>query len=97
MTQVPQAFTLPSKSGAGKIDMEYGRPHISGGTTVELGGKLGVIFQPSPEEEAFTRWQNHEFLDLERLHAKSYSCGTCFGVFTSSIHKKTAMKIAGRS
>lgn len=61
--------------GIGKIDMDNGRPHISGGQTIELEGKTGVIFQPSPEEEALSRWQNHEFLDLERLRAKAWRNG----------------------
>lgn len=58
--------------GIGKLDMEYGRPHITGGKMVELGGKTGVIFEPSPEEEALSRWQNHEFMELERLIAKKW-------------------------
>lgn len=62
-------------SGAGEIDMKYGRPIISGGQVMELGGKTGVIFQPSPEEEAFSRWQKHEFLELERLQAKKWRKG----------------------
>lgn len=59
-------------SGSGELDMKYGRPHIGGGRTVELGGKTGVIFQASPEEEAMDRWQNHEFLNLERQQAKMW-------------------------
>lgn len=58
--------------GVNKLDMEYGRPHISGGRAVELGDKKGIIFKLSPEEEAFRRWQDHDFLNLERLHAKKW-------------------------
>jgi len=61
--------------GAGTLDMKYGRPHISGGRILELDGKTGVIFEPSPEEEALSRWQKHEFLDLERLRAKAWRRG----------------------
>jgi hypothetical protein len=61
--------------GHGKLDMELGRPHITGGKTVELDGKRGVIFEPSPEEEAFSRWQNYEFLELERFRAKQWRLG----------------------
>src|SRR5207302_6257242 len=57
-------------SGQGGIEMEYGRPIIGGGQAVELAGQTGVVFQQSPEEEAFHRWQVGEFLSLERLHAK---------------------------
>src|SRR2546426_6570059 len=35
-------------SGATSVDMRHGRPIISGGQTLELEGKTGVIFQPSP-------------------------------------------------
>lgn len=54
------------------LDMKNGRIHASGGKTVKLGGKTGVIFQPSAEEEALARWQNNEFMDLERLRAKAW-------------------------
>lgn len=59
-------------TGAGAIDIVSGRPHVSGGKRVELDGKTGVLFNPSPEEEALLRWTNHEFMDLERLIAKKW-------------------------
>jgi hypothetical protein len=62
-------------SGAGEIEMSHGRPIISGGKTMELGGKTGIIFQQSPEEEAFQRWQRREFLQLERSQAKAWRNG----------------------
>ena len=62
-------------SGQGKIDMSYGRPHIGGGKYVELGGKTGVMFEESPEEEALKRWQEHKFLDIERSYAKQWREG----------------------
>jgi hypothetical protein len=55
-----------------EVDMTYGRPHITGGKTVELGGKMGVFFEPSPEEEALSRWQKHEFIEIERNIAKKW-------------------------
>lgn len=58
--------------GAHEIDMKYGRPHIAGGQSLQLGDQTGVIFQPAPEEEAMRRWEDHEFLDLERLTAKAW-------------------------
>lgn len=58
--------------GNEEVEMTYGRPIISGGRMVKLGGETGVIFQQSPEEEAFKRWQNREFLDLERFLAKKW-------------------------
>ncbi len=59
-------------SGSVIIDMKNGRPHISGGRTLELNGKTGVYFQPSIEEESLQRWQNGEFLLLERQTARSW-------------------------
>ena len=56
----------------GAVDMTIGRPHVSGGTTIELDGKTGVIFKPSEEEEAMSRWQKGEFIDAERLFAKAW-------------------------
>jgi|CXWL01.1.fsa_nt_gi hypothetical protein len=61
--------------GIGKIDMRTGRPHLSGGRPMELAGKTGVIFETSPEEEAFHRWQEGKFLDVERLAAKAWRQG----------------------
>lgn len=55
-----------------KLDLQYGRPHITGGKTVELGDRHGVLFEPSPEEEAFSRWQDLKFLELERHLAKKW-------------------------
>ena len=59
-------------SGVGEVDMRYGRPIVSGGKMVQLDGKTGVYFEPSPEEEAFQRWQDGKFLDLERQGAKKW-------------------------
>lgn len=61
--------------GAHIIDMEYGKPHIAGGKTYELGGKTGTYYQQSLEEEAFSRWQKGEFLELERNIAKTWRKG----------------------
>lgn len=57
--------------GYGKVEM-LGRPILSGGRTVELEGKTGVIFKESPEMEASHRWQKGEFLEIERNIAKAW-------------------------
>jgi len=76
MSAKPNAHHLTLLEGElfanAKLDMQYGRPHVPGGKRVELDGKTGVIFQQSPEEEAFSRWQRGEFLNVERLQAKSW-------------------------
>lgn len=58
--------------GFTEVDMKYGRPIVPKGKVKELEGKTGIIFEPSPEEEAFSRWQKYEFLELERSLAKSW-------------------------
>lgn len=57
--------------GKGKIEM-IGFPILGGGQPVTLGGATGIIYKQSPEEEAFNRWQNGEFLELERGMAKRW-------------------------
>ncbi len=57
--------------GKGAVEMS-GRPIISGGRTVKLGDETGVIFEEPPEVEAFHRWQDHKFLEVERNIAKKW-------------------------
>ncbi len=77
-------------TGTGTLDMRSGRPHISRGRALELGGKMGVVFEESREEEALRRWQRLEFLDVERLIAKTWRqalSGTDFeGVYRTFQH-----------
>lgn len=42
---------------------------LAGGRPVMAGGKSGIVFEESPEAEAFSRWQNGKFLEIERLQA----------------------------
>lgn len=51
------------------IPME-GRIPLAGGRIVKSGGKSGVVYDQSPEAEAFSRWGNGEFLDVERKFAR---------------------------
>ena len=39
---------------------------------VKSDGHKGVVFEESPEEEAFSRWQSREFHDLEREFASTW-------------------------
>ncbi len=59
-------------SGAGEIDMRFGRPIISGGIPMVLGERTGIVFHQAPEEEALQKWQREEFLQVERLMAKAW-------------------------
>lgn len=58
--------------GIGEVDIKTGRPHLAGGKPVELQGRSGIMFGPSPEEQAFHRWQDGEFLEAERQMARSW-------------------------
>jgi hypothetical protein len=59
---------------AGKFDLKtaHGRVMLAGGRNVQLGDKKGVIFEPSPEAEAISRWGKREFLELERNTARQW-------------------------
>lgn len=45
---------------------------LAGGRPVKAGGQTGIVFEEGPEAAAFSRWQNHEFLEIERLYAKGW-------------------------
>jgi hypothetical protein len=49
-----------------------GRPVIPGGKPVKSKNKKGFVFEPSPEAEAFSRWQKEEFHKIERKYAKNW-------------------------
>ena len=56
----------------GEVVEMSGRPIISGGQTLELEGKTGVMFRESPEMEASHRWERKEFLQIERGAAREW-------------------------
>lgn len=45
---------------------------VAGGRPVKAGGKSGIVFEESPEANAFSRWQKHDFLEIERQHARGW-------------------------
>lgn len=49
-----------------------GRIPRGGGRYVRGGGRIGVVYDESPEMEAFSRWQQQRFLDVERLFAADW-------------------------
>ncbi|MEW6356917.1 MAG: hypothetical protein AB1696_11355 [Planctomycetota bacterium] len=49
-----------------------GQIPMAGGRPVKSGGKTGVVFEHSPEAEAFSRWQKREFLEIERRYAQAW-------------------------
>lgn len=58
-------------TGKGAIRM-VGFPIEGGGQFVTLEGATGVIYRQSPEAEALHRWQQGEFLEVERGMAKKW-------------------------
>jgi len=50
------------------------------GQVVELNGQKGVFFSKSREEEALDRWQEGNFLDVERQFAKTWRRQLCSGI-----------------
>lgn len=49
-----------------------GRPVLGKGESVTSGGKSGMIFEPSPEDEALLRWQRGSFLEAEEILATEW-------------------------
>jgi hypothetical protein len=47
-------------------------PVLGRGRSVMTGDRMGIILESPPEMEAFQRWQNGDFLDVERLFAKAW-------------------------
>ena len=57
--------------GKGKIEMR-GFPILGRGQPVMLEGCTGIVYKESPEAEAFNRWRDGEFLEVERGYAKRW-------------------------
>lgn len=66
-----------------KIVMD-GRPILAGGKPVMSGDKKGVAFDVSPEAKAYSRWQNREYLEIERDFAKQWRAQVKATTFESS-------------
>lgn len=55
----------------GTVGMDS-RPVVAGGIPVRVEGKVGVVYKKSPEAEAFERWQQGRFLEVERIAAHAW-------------------------
>lgn len=49
-----------------------GRIPMAGGRPVKVDGKVGSIIEVTPEADAFQRWKDSRFLDVERRHARGW-------------------------
>jgi hypothetical protein len=66
-----RALLTGELSGLYAVPLDW-RLRRAGGTRVELDGKAGVMFHKTDEEEAFDRWRDGKFLDLERQIASRW-------------------------
>ena len=48
-----------------------GQVPIAGGRRVESQGGRAAVFEPSPEADAFARWQRRDFLEIEHRYART--------------------------
>ena len=65
-------FTLCTSDLAGnRVEMRR-VPVMAGGRSVSQEGRSGLVFDRSPEAEAFERWRRREFDELERRQAKTW-------------------------
>ena len=72
MSSAPCAFHLDmciSNLMGSPVSMT-GQIPVAGGHLVKVGEKSGVVFKKFPEAEAFSRWQQQEFIEVERLYAR---------------------------
>lgn len=60
------------------------RPIVAGGRPVQSEGKKGVNFDISPEAKAFNRWQDGEYLKIEREFARIWRANIKSMTFESS-------------
>jgi len=49
-----------------------GQIMVAGGIPVQVNGETGVVFRKMPEAEAFSRWQQGEFEEIERAFATQW-------------------------
>ena len=49
-----------------------GQIPMAGGRVVNSGGRKGVVYDQSPEAEAFLRWQEREFDEVEKKYAREW-------------------------
>lgn len=70
----PNTFhrTLVASNLMGQGVPMRGQIVVSHGIPVVVAGERHVVFKPSPEREAFDRWQRGEFEQVERLHARQW-------------------------
>ena len=64
-------MALNSLMKYGQIPMN-GQIPVSRGRCVKSGDRTAVIFEESPEVQAFSRWQDGEFSEIERKFARKW-------------------------
>jgi len=70
-----------------------GRPAIAGGQPVRAGNRTGLKFDVAPEAEAFGRWQEGKFLEIERKYAAAWRASLSHLSFDEVIEELKKIKI----
>jgi len=55
-----------------EVPMTLGQIVVKGGKPVKTPDQTGIIYEPSPEEEALSRWQDGKFFEVEQTFAKNW-------------------------
>src|ERR1035437_1675615 len=74
-----------------------GQIPVAGGRLVSSGGKRGVVIDNPPEAQAFARWQEGRFLDLERAYARAWRSALANLDLPGVAEKFRALGISGKS
>lgn len=63
---------LESELAGGRLDLR-GVPHLAHGKfTLDSSGRKSIIYSESPEADAFSRWQDHKFHEVEKAFAAAW-------------------------
>jgi hypothetical protein len=74
-----------------------GQIPVAGGRPVNSGGKRGVVIDNPPEAQAFARWQEGRFLDLEREYARAWRSALANLDLPGVAEKFRALGISGKN
>jgi hypothetical protein len=75
-----------------RMPLDY-RPMMAGGIPVKVKGKSGLVFEKAPETEAFERWQQGLFKDVEKFTGLTHNRQS---ISNSAAKRGTPKKSRGR-
>ena len=74
-----------------------GQVPMYGGRRVESEGGRAAVFEPSPEADAFERWQRREFLEIEHQYARAWRRNAAILDMTGAAAAVEALGLSDRS